>query len=110
MPETEARGDPKRSLLGRVDSILDAFDSDHPSLTLTGLVARTGLPKTTVYRTVRKMIDLRWVECHDGRYRIGGRLVEHASLGRQASLANTSYQFLQDRSAVNQTDDSLGRR
>jgi DNA-binding IclR family transcriptional regulator len=94
-----------------VDSILDAFDADHPSVTLAGLVARTGLPKTTVYRTVRKMIELRWVECHDGRYRIGARLVEHATLGRQAAPENTSHQFLQDRSAVIARDGSLrGRR
>ena len=54
--------DRSRSQLDRVDRILDAFDPGHTSLTLLGLVARTGLPKTTVYRTVRRMAALGWVE------------------------------------------------
>jgi DNA-binding IclR family transcriptional regulator len=45
-------------LLSRADAVLAAFDSDHLTMTLSGLVARTGLPKTTVFRIAEEMIDL----------------------------------------------------
>ena len=83
--------------LDRVDRILDAFDPGHTSLTLLGLVARTGLPKTTVYRTVRKMAALGWVECRGGRYTIGARLFERATLaGGQLALRDAVLPFLQE--------------
>ena len=76
-----------RSQLERADVILEAFDPRHEHLTLLGLVERTGLPKTTVHRTVKKMLELGWVECRDGRYTIGIRLFERAALAaRPASL------------------------
>jgi DNA-binding IclR family transcriptional regulator len=51
-------------------------------MNLTGIVARTGLPKTTVYRAVEKMLELGWLE-HDGdHYSIGSRLFEMSSLTR----------------------------
>jgi len=107
-PQETASSDPPRSLLERVDSILDAFDTDHASLTLAGLVARTGLPKTTVYRTIKKMIELRWVECHDGRFSIGTRLFERATLGRCTSLRDAAQPSQQD-PARTARDDSPRR-
>lgn len=72
-----------RSSLGRADAILSAFDELHPALSLTGIMARTGLPKTTVHRAIEKMLELGWLE-HDGdRYSIGSRLFEVASLTPQ---------------------------
>lgn len=81
MPDTspEAGG---RSSLGRADAILSAFDELHPTMSLTGITTRTGLPKTTVHRAIEKMLELGWLE-HDGdRYSIGSRLFEMASLNR----------------------------
>ncbi|MGE3287789.1 MAG: IclR family transcriptional regulator [Pseudonocardia sp.] len=74
-----------RSVLDRADTILSAFDPAHPDLSLLGIMARTGLPKTTVHRAVHKMVDLDWLQIHDGRYSIGGRMLELTSL----SWANT---------------------
>ncbi len=68
--------DSHRSVLERADSILGSFDADHASLSLQGLMARTGLPKTSAYRLIQKMVELRWLERHDGRYRIGTRFFE----------------------------------
>lgn len=76
-----------RSAYDRADAILGAFDLEHPSLSLLGLVARTGLPKTTVHRSVEKMIQLGWLTRQDGRYAPGNRLFEFAGLTRlQAEL------------------------
>lgn len=80
-----------RSQLERADVILEAFDARHEHLTVLGLVERTGLPKTTVHRTVKKMLELGWVECRDGRYTIGIRLFERAALAsRSASLRDAA--------------------
>src|SRR5687767_14226890 len=90
-------GERARSMLSRADAILDAFDSEHLSLTLTGLVARAGLPKTTVFRIAEEMVDLGWLERRDGRYAIGLTLFEHASLaGPRTSVRDTALPFLQD--------------
>ena len=59
-------------LLDRANG-LEAFAAEHADLTLLGLVARTGLPKTTVHRTAKKMLELGWLDA-DGRYAIGTRL------------------------------------
>jgi DNA-binding IclR family transcriptional regulator len=100
--------DRSRSQLDRVDRILDAFDPGHTSLTLLGLVARTGLPKTTVYRTVRKMAALGWVEYRDGRYAIGARLFERATLaGGHLALRDTVLPFLQELCAATRETASL---
>jgi DNA-binding IclR family transcriptional regulator len=94
-----------RSQLERADVILEAFDARHEYLTLLGLVERTGLPKTTVHRTVKKMLELGWVECRDGHYTIGIRLFERAALAaRPTSLRDAALQPLQGlRSATLET-------
>ena len=85
-----------RSQLERADVILEAFDARHEHLTLLGLVERTGLPKTTVHRTVKKMLELGWVECRDGRYMIGIRLFERAALAaRPTCLRDAALQPMQ---------------
>jgi DNA-binding IclR family transcriptional regulator len=86
-----------RSSLGRADAILSAFDELHPSLSLTGITARTGLPKTTVYRAVERMLQLGWLEHNGTRYSIGSRLFEMASLTRlRMQLRECALPFLED--------------
>ena len=90
-----------RCLLDRANAILEAFDAEHAALTLLGLVARTGLPKTTVHRTAKKMLELGWLEHRAGRYAIGTRLFERAMLpsGRLA-LRDAALPVLQELSAA----------
>ena len=93
--------DRPRCLLDRADALLEAFDAEHADLTLTGLVARTGLPKTTVYRTAKKMLELGWLECHERRYSIGTRLFERAMLaGERLALRDAALPILQEVCAV----------
>ena len=95
--QTTSNGGLPRSMLSRADALLDAFDGEHLSLTLTGLVARTGLPKTTVFRIAEEMTDLGWIERREGRYAIGTKLFEHASLaGPRTSVRDSALPFLQD--------------
>ncbi len=69
-----------RSILGRADIILGAFDAGHSTLSLQGLTARTGIPKTSVRRTVEMLTELNWLERHGNRYSIGCQLSRIANL------------------------------
>ncbi|TCK26789.1 helix-turn-helix domain-containing protein [Pseudonocardia endophytica] len=68
--------------LGRADLVLGAFDAEHPDLSLAGLTARTGLPRTTVFRIASNMLAVGWLVRRNGRYRVGDRLSELASTTR----------------------------
>lgn len=86
-----------RSALGRADLILGAFDSTHTSLSMLGITARTRLPKTTVHRTIEKMVELGWLTHDQGRYRLGNRLFELAGLsGLQTFLRSVALPYLAD--------------
>lgn len=74
--------DPGRSVTSRVLSILDAFDIDHPRLSLSEIARRTGLPLATTHRMVHELTEWRGLERgEDGLYGIGLRLWEVGLLG-----------------------------
>ncbi|MFC9997888.1 IclR family transcriptional regulator [Nocardia sp. NPDC127526] len=68
------------SMIERMTLILDAFDASTPTLTLLGLVERTGLPRSTVHRILDQMIKLRWLAHTSGGYRLGMRALELGGL------------------------------
>jgi DNA-binding IclR family transcriptional regulator len=83
--------------LGRAAAILGAFDATHRELTLAALVARCGLPRSTTHRTADRMIRLGWLDKPAGRYRIGNKLFEVASLAPiRLELREAVLPFLQD--------------
>jgi len=85
------------SLLDRVDAILAAFDESNHAVGLAALVARTGLPKTTVYRTAEHMVHLGWLHREAGGYVVGERLSELASLATvRARVRDASLPFMED--------------
>lgn len=72
---------PTRSLSGRVLDVLGAFRADCPELTLSQISRRSGLPLTTTHRIVGELAARGMLERGaDGKYRIGLRLWEIASL------------------------------
>src|SRR6266699_520528 len=84
----------RESGLDRAAAILAAFDAAHRELTLAALC---GLPRSTTHRTADRMIRLGWLEKPGGRYRIGNRLFEIASLAPiRLELREAAHQFLQD--------------
>ncbi|HEY3868578.1 MAG TPA: IclR family transcriptional regulator [Actinocrinis sp.] len=91
------RDDPAEGGLDRAAAILGAFDAEHRELTLAALVARCGLPRSTTHRTADRMIRLGWLDKPAGRYRIGNRLFEIASLAPiRLELREAALPFLQD--------------
>lgn len=87
----------ERSSLARADAILAAFDGAHATMSLPGIVARTGLPKTTVYRATEKMLELGWLEHEYDRYAIGRRLFEIAMLTQlRTNLCEEALPYMED--------------
>ncbi len=80
-------------MLARGLSVLDAFTSGEPELSLAELAARTGLPKPTVHRLLGDLVDWGAVERSGaGHYRLAtklfrlGQLVPRHRLLREAAL------------------------
>lgn len=80
MTKARETGTEKRSVLGRVDSILSAFDDSDQVLTLHEVTRRTGLPKSTVHRMVEQLTEMGWLERDFSGYRVGMRLFEIGGL------------------------------
>jgi len=69
-----------RSLVGRIASIMDAFDGDDGVLPLVELSRRAGLHKSTAHRLAEQLRELGWLERDYRGYRIGMRLFELGGL------------------------------
>ncbi|MDT0169256.1 helix-turn-helix domain-containing protein [Pseudarthrobacter sp. BRE9] len=50
------------SVIARIARILEAFDDEHPSLSLTSLAGRAGLPLSTAQRLVADLLTNRFLE------------------------------------------------
>jgi DNA-binding IclR family transcriptional regulator len=90
-------GDPGRSVASRVLAIFDAFDVEHPSLSLSDISRRAGLSLPTTHRLVAEIAAWRGLERDaDGMYRIGLRLWEVGLLGPlHTRLREVAMPFLQ---------------
>jgi DNA-binding IclR family transcriptional regulator len=67
-------------VLGRVDTILSAFDDSDQVLTLQDLTDRSALPKSTVHRMTERLVEMDWLERDFDGYRVGMRLFEIGGL------------------------------
>jgi DNA-binding IclR family transcriptional regulator len=90
-----AHGEP---VLDRAFRILGSFGPDDRSLSLTSLSARAGLPAPSALRIARKLVELGALERgEDGRYMVGLRLLEIASLApRGHGLRDTALPYMED--------------
>ena len=104
--------DPNRDVSGGLDraaAILNAFDPMHRELTLSELVRRSGLPRSTTHRTASTMIRLGWLDKPDARYRVGNKLFEVSGLAPvRHELREAVLPFLQDLYAATRTTVQLG--
>lgn len=89
---------PGTSVTARALAILGAFDVAHPTLTLSDIARRTGLPLATVHRLVGELVAWRALDRGtDGGYTIGVRLWETALLSPlHTRLREVALPFLQD--------------
>jgi DNA-binding IclR family transcriptional regulator len=85
------------SVLERANALLSAFSPRHRTLSLSGIVMRTGLPKSTAHRTAQQMIKLGWLSYTEGQYSLGTRMFEFAGLSPvRTELREAALPFLED--------------
>lgn len=85
------------SVLQRANLLLDAFGPQHRYLTLSSMVMRTGLPKSTVHRTAQQMTALGWLLYENGKYSLGTRMVELAGLSSaRHELREAALPYMED--------------
>jgi IclR family transcriptional regulator, acetate operon repressor len=85
------------SVLERVFAILDCFSAEDPELTLAELASRTAIPKSTVHRLAKVLVDQRLLNRTDAGFRLGIRLFELGELvGERRDLRDASLPFLQE--------------
>jgi DNA-binding IclR family transcriptional regulator len=102
----------RRSVTARAFSVLEAFTPGQPTLTLSEVARRAGLPLTTAHRMVGELCASGALE-RDGEkaYRIGLRLWEIASLApRGVPLREAALPFLEDLYEVTHENAQLGVR
>lgn len=87
-----------RSVVGKIEIILDAFTIDDVELSLAELVRRTGLPRTTVHRICQ--VSTTWgvlERAGGGDYRLGLRLFELGQrVPRQRILRDAARPYMQE--------------
>ncbi|MCG8917213.1 IclR family transcriptional regulator [Actinokineospora sp. PR83] len=84
-------------VLDRAFRLLGAFSVADDSLSLTSLSTRSGLPKSTALRMATRLVGLGALErTGDGRYVIGLRLYELASLAPSHGLRGVALPYLED--------------
>ncbi|MBH0121620.1 IclR family transcriptional regulator [Rhodococcus sp. CX] len=88
-PRASDRRNPERTVLGRIASIMEAFDGSQQVLGLGDLSERTGLPKSTLHRLADQLCQVRWMTRDAGGYRLGMRMFE---LGNLAIEENTLHE------------------
>ncbi|MGO3153367.1 MAG: IclR family transcriptional regulator [Galactobacter sp.] len=93
MPATGRDG-----VLLRALRVLEQFDAEHRTLNLTELSAGTGMPRTTVWRIARELVNWGALErVSEERYAVGVRLWEIASLApRGHGVRETALPYLED--------------
>lgn len=86
-----------RSVLGKVQRVLECFEADSSAVPLNELMRRTGLAKGTVHRLATDLVSWGLLERGGGGYRLGLRLFELGQLvPRQRILRETALPFMED--------------
>jgi len=100
------------SVTSKVLALLDAFGPECPALTLSELARRAGVSLATAHRRAAELVDWGALERgSDGRYRIGLRLWEVASLApRGLPLREAAMPFLEDLYEVTRENVQLAVR
>ncbi len=95
---TGARREPGRTVTSKAFAILDVFDAMRAYATLTDICEHTGLPPSTALRLARELVACGALErLPDGRYAIGLRLWERASVAaRSRTVREAALPSMQD--------------
>jgi DNA-binding IclR family transcriptional regulator len=73
------------SMFDRIVLIMNIFEHSSGALTLGQISTRSQLPRSTVHRIIRKLLDAGWLERNSMSYTLGLRMFEMGSQVRQSS-------------------------
>ncbi|MGW8887431.1 IclR family transcriptional regulator [Streptomyces sp. NPDC055749] len=76
---------PTLSLLEKAAKVLGAFEGPEPRLSLTEVMRRSGLPRSSAHRILDQLVQLHWLDREGRDYGMGMRMLE---LGALASHHN----------------------
>jgi DNA-binding IclR family transcriptional regulator len=89
--------------------LIAAFDANSPTLTLSQLTERSGLPKSTVHRMADQLVEHRWLERTTVGYRLGIRFFEVGGLvASRTNVRERALPYLQDLQAASRHSVHLG--
>lgn len=71
---------PPASVLGKAELLFAAFDGSRPTLGLTDLSRRAGIPKATAHRLAQELVRLEFLERVEDGYQLGWRMFELGQL------------------------------
>ncbi|EOM76561.1 IclR family transcriptional regulator [Rhodococcus rhodnii] len=77
------------AVLDRVSSVLNAFDGPG-RLTLSDVVRRTGLPRSSAHRMLDQLVQMRWLRRSGRDYELGMGLIELGSLALAQDRVHTA--------------------
>lgn len=77
--QSTSQGHPA-SVLGKAQLLLAAFDGNRPTLGLTDLSRRSGVPKATAYRLAQELVRLNLLDRVEDGYQLGWRIFELGQL------------------------------
>ena len=99
----------RESVAGRISVLIGAFDANSPTLSLSQLTERSGLPKSTVHRMADQLVAYRWLERTTTGYRLGIRFFEVGGLvASRTHLRERALPFLQDLQTATRHSVHLG--
>jgi DNA-binding IclR family transcriptional regulator len=86
-----------KSVLERVFAILDCFNAEEAELTLAQLASRTAIPKSSVHRLAKVLVERRLLKRTDTGFALGIHLFELGELvGERRDLLDASLPFLEE--------------
>ena len=84
-----------RSIVGRLDAILAAFEDHDRALSLGEISHRVQLPKSTVHRLAEQLCSVGWLQRNSGGYRVGLKLLQLGGVALQRnSLRERAYRHI----------------
>jgi hypothetical protein len=100
-----------RSIVGRLDAILAAFEDRDRALSLSEISHRVGLPKSTGHRLAEQLGAVGWLQRSDGGYQVGLKLLDvgGVALQRNGLRHNATHSTITDPRAMRAEREGVRR-
>ena len=83
-------------VLRKAFEVLDTFGPKRQTMSLSDIMRRSGLPKTTTHRVLQQMLSVGIVERVGSNYRVGSRMFAWSSPSREAAVREVALPFMAD--------------